>query len=130
MTGSEVATYTSRFNHLAILFPVMVTLEDKKIERYIRGLASLVQGLLTKSRPFTFDSAKKLAYQLIRRCIRQGTMASPVRKNHVGSTQTKFHVKSKGGGGRGGSKHHKPEPEPVIVYVPITNTLTPIQVLC
>ena len=35
MVGSDIVTYTDRFCDLAALCPEMVTLESKKIERYI-----------------------------------------------------------------------------------------------
>ena len=119
MQGSEIAAYTSQFNDLANLCQGMVTLEDKKTKRYTWGLASPVQGLVTASIPSTFDNAKQLAYQLTEQCIRQGTMAPPAEKNHVGSTKRKFQENPKEI-----SKHHKPEPEPVVIFAAITNTPT------
>ena len=38
MKGSEIAAYTNHFNDIAVLYPGMVTLEYKKIERYIWDL--------------------------------------------------------------------------------------------
>ncbi|KAI3790531.1 hypothetical protein L2E82_03636 [Cichorium intybus] len=119
MKGSEVTAYTSRFNDLASLCPGMVNPEYKKTEKYIWGLASPVQGLVTASKPTTFDSAKQLAYQLTEQCIRQGTMTPQMEKNQTESTKRKFHGKSKGN-----FKHHKPKSEPVTVYAAITNTPT------
>nr|KAJ0198575.1 hypothetical protein LSAT_V11C700368790 [Lactuca sativa] len=67
MQGFEIAACTSRFNELANLCPGMVPSEDKKIKRYIWGLASPVQGLVTASRPSTFDS----------------TLAPPIEKKNI-----------------------------------------------
>ncbi|XP_052627224.1 uncharacterized protein LOC128133733 [Lactuca sativa] len=120
MKGSEVAAYTFRFNDLANLCPGMVTPEDRKIERYIWGLASPVQGLVTTSKPSTFDSAKQLAYQLTGQCVRQGTMNPPAEKKNTGGTNRKFHGETKED-----SNHHKVEPEPLAVYAAVTNTPTP-----
>lgn len=39
MIGSDIAAYTSRFNDLAILCPGMITLESKKVERFISRLS-------------------------------------------------------------------------------------------
>ena len=64
MKGSDIASYIERFSDLALLSPEMVTQESKKVERYIWGLVSPVQDFLTTSRPTTFDSSKKLVYQL------------------------------------------------------------------
>ena len=74
MKGSDIAGYTQRFNELATLSPGMVTPEYKKIERYIWGLAPQIQGMVTASRPTTFDSAKRIATHLTTQAIRQGTM--------------------------------------------------------
>ena len=56
MEGSEVQAYTTWFTELAVLCPGMVTPVDKKIERYIWGLAPQIQSLVTASRPVTFES--------------------------------------------------------------------------
>ncbi|KAL7598104.1 hypothetical protein Lser_V15G22439 [Lactuca serriola] len=122
MQGSEVAAYTSRFEDLATLCPGMVPSEDKKTERYIWGLASPVQGLITASRPSTFDSAKQLAYELTEQCIRRGTMAPAKEKNQTGNSKRKFQGKPKGN-----FKHRKRNPEPVTVYAAVTTTPTPIK---
>nr|KAJ0219182.1 hypothetical protein LSAT_V11C300142380 [Lactuca sativa] len=45
MKGSEINAYTTRFNDLAVMCPTPVTPEYKKIERYIRGLASQIKGM-------------------------------------------------------------------------------------
>ena len=49
MKGFEIATYTNRFNDLAVLCSGMVTPEYKKIERYIWGLAPQIQGMVISS---------------------------------------------------------------------------------
>lgn len=64
MKGLEVASYTPQFNDLANICPGIVSPKYKKIERYIRVLASQIQGLVTASRPSTFNSVMQLAYQL------------------------------------------------------------------
>ncbi|XP_052619831.1 uncharacterized protein LOC128126133 [Lactuca sativa] len=96
MQGSEVAAYTSRFEDLATLCPGMVPSEDKKTERYIWGLASPVQDLVTASRPSTFDSAKQLAYELTEQCIRRGTMAPAKEKNQTGILRESSRESQKG----------------------------------
>ena len=61
MVGSDITTYTNRFSDLAILCLGMVSLESKKIERYIWGLSPQIRGSVLASKPVTFDSAKQLA---------------------------------------------------------------------
>lgn len=62
----NISTYTNRFNDLKILFPNFVNPEYKKVERYIGGLVQSIQGFVTTFRPSTYDSAKSLAYNLIK----------------------------------------------------------------
>lgn len=52
----------------------MVTLKNKKVERYIWGLSSQIQGHVLASNPSTFDSAKRLAQRLIDHEVRQGVI--------------------------------------------------------
>lgn len=57
-------------NDLATLCQNFVTLEYKKVEMYIWGFVQPIQGLVTTSRPSTYDSAKRLAFRLIKQEIR------------------------------------------------------------
>ncbi|KAI3740563.1 hypothetical protein L2E82_31031 [Cichorium intybus] len=61
MKGSDLTTYTNRFNDLATLCHAMVTPESVKVERYIWGLSPQIQGNVESASPATFDSAKRLA---------------------------------------------------------------------
>jgi len=74
MKGSEIQAYTTRFTELAVLCPVMVNPEYKKVERYIWGLAPHIQSMVTSASPATFESAKALAIQLADEGIRQEAM--------------------------------------------------------
>ena len=65
MKGSDIASYTSRFDDLALLCPGMVTPESKKIERFIWGLTQPTKGNVIAAKPDTYDSAKCLAQTLI-----------------------------------------------------------------
>ncbi|XP_023754914.2 uncharacterized protein LOC111903370 [Lactuca sativa] len=64
MKRSEIKAYTARFNDLALMCPTLMTLEYKKIERYIWGLASQLKGMVLASKPTTYDSTKRIAHQL------------------------------------------------------------------
>lgn len=90
MKGLEVIAYTSRFNDLAFIFLGMVNLKYKKTERYVWGLASPTQGLVTASITTIFDNAKHLTYQLTKQCIRQGTMTPQNEINHIGVQKRSF----------------------------------------
>ncbi|KAI3750191.1 hypothetical protein L2E82_20820 [Cichorium intybus] len=86
MKGSDLNAYTNRFNDLATLCPAMVTPESVKVERYIWGLSSQIQGNVEAASPATFDNAKRLAQRLVDHGVRQGTMTQkteqPREKDH------------------------------------------------
>ena len=65
MVGSDIKAYTDRFSNLPALCPGMVTPESKKVERYIWGLPSPIQGNVLATKPLTFDSVKRLARTLV-----------------------------------------------------------------
>ncbi|GJW31872.1 putative reverse transcriptase domain-containing protein [Tanacetum coccineum] len=46
---TDISSYTTRFNELALLCPGMVPTEQKKIEAYIRGLSKNIKGEVTSS---------------------------------------------------------------------------------
>ncbi|GJT80713.1 reverse transcriptase domain-containing protein [Tanacetum coccineum] len=48
--GTDVLSYTQRFQELALLCPKMVPIEEEKIERYIWGLPDNIQGNVTSAR--------------------------------------------------------------------------------
>nr|KAJ0185840.1 hypothetical protein LSAT_V11C900506620 [Lactuca sativa] len=101
MKGSE----TSRFNDLANLFPGMVTPEDRKIERYIWGLASPVQAISLSV---------------------EWTVCPTGYHEPTGREEEHWrHQKEVSWGKKEESKHHKVEPEPLAVYAAVTNTPTP-----
>nr|GEW46375.1 putative reverse transcriptase domain-containing protein [Tanacetum cinerariifolium] len=49
MIGTDVDKYTTRFHELARLVPRTVTPESKRIDRYIRGLASVIRRTMETS---------------------------------------------------------------------------------
>ncbi|KAK1408207.1 hypothetical protein QVD17_39842 [Tagetes erecta] len=74
MEGSEVEAYTTRSHELATLCPNMVDEDYKRIELYISGLPSQIQGLVTSSRPETIQDAIRLTHRLVEQAIEQGTL--------------------------------------------------------
>ncbi|GJR29976.1 putative reverse transcriptase domain-containing protein [Tanacetum coccineum] len=50
MVGAGHAAYTDRFHKLARLVPHLVTLESRKIERYVHGLAPQIRGMKVEKR--------------------------------------------------------------------------------
>ncbi|GJX48746.1 hypothetical protein Tco_0273936 [Tanacetum coccineum] len=57
-------------NELAVMCLTMVTLEYKKIERYIWGLPESIQGNVTSSKPATTHDDIRMAYNLIDQVVR------------------------------------------------------------
>lgn len=74
MKEADIAASTNYFNDLSTLCPRMVTLEYKKVERYIWALPQPIQGLVTTSKPSTYDSAKRFAFIMVNQEICGGTM--------------------------------------------------------
>ncbi|GKE05479.1 reverse transcriptase domain-containing protein [Tanacetum coccineum] len=68
--GNDITGYTTHFHELALLCPTMVTLEYKKIERYIRGLMQEIHGNVTSSKLTTLQSAMRMAHDLMEQVVR------------------------------------------------------------
>lgn len=83
MKEAHIAYYTNCFNDLTTLCPRMVTPEYNKIERYIWGLRQPIQGLLTASKPTTYDNAKRLTFNLTNQEICHSTMVQKVNLPNV-----------------------------------------------
>ncbi|GJX31943.1 putative reverse transcriptase domain-containing protein [Tanacetum coccineum] len=61
MVGAGHAAYTDRFHELARLVPHLVTLESRKIERYVYGLAPQIRGMVTATKPKTMQKAMQIS---------------------------------------------------------------------
>ncbi|GJT75968.1 reverse transcriptase domain-containing protein [Tanacetum coccineum] len=59
MVAAGHAAYTDRFHELARLVPLLVTPENKRIKRYIYGLASQIPGMVAATEPSTIQKAVK-----------------------------------------------------------------------
>ncbi|GKB45083.1 reverse transcriptase domain-containing protein, partial [Tanacetum coccineum] len=73
MVGSVIDGYTARFHELARLVQHMVTPENQRINRYIRGLAPKIKPHVTSSKPTTIQSAVSMANRLTTNGIKDGT---------------------------------------------------------
>ncbi|GKC78176.1 hypothetical protein Tco_1128950, partial [Tanacetum coccineum] len=60
-----IASYTERFNELALLCPDDVPNEKKKVELYIKGLPEIIKGEITSSRPAMLNEAVRMAHTLM-----------------------------------------------------------------
>ncbi|GJT60522.1 hypothetical protein Tco_1004055 [Tanacetum coccineum] len=73
MVGANHAGYTDRFHELAKLVPHLVTLESKRIGRYISRLAPQIHGMFQATQPITIHSAILTAGILTDEAVRCGT---------------------------------------------------------
>ncbi|GJR84611.1 hypothetical protein Tco_0155396 [Tanacetum coccineum] len=74
MGGVGHAAYTDRFHELARLVPHLVTLETKRIERYIYGLAPQIRGMVAATDPSTVQSAILKVGVLTDEAVRNGSL--------------------------------------------------------
>lgn len=95
MKNVDIAAYTRCFNDLSIFCPSFVTQECKNVERYIWGLVQPIQGLVTTSRPTTYNSAKRLAFTLTNQVIRKGNVVIKTGLPGSGNSKIKLDEDSK-----------------------------------
>ncbi|KAI3790948.1 hypothetical protein L2E82_04403 [Cichorium intybus] len=76
MEGTQIEKYIVRFHELARLVPHMVTPEEKRINRFIWGLAPEIRGMVTSANPTTIQSAVVLANRLTNDLIRTRATAT------------------------------------------------------
>ncbi|GJT74926.1 reverse transcriptase domain-containing protein [Tanacetum coccineum] len=74
MVGAGHAAYTDRFHELARLVPHLVTPENKRIERYIYGLALQIRTMVAATKPTTIQSVVLKARMLTDEAIRNGAL--------------------------------------------------------
>ncbi|GJT48758.1 reverse transcriptase domain-containing protein [Tanacetum coccineum] len=73
--GAHHAGYTNRFHELAKLVPHLVTLEAKRVTRYINGFPSQICRMLRATQPATIQAAILTAGILTDEAVHSGTLA-------------------------------------------------------
>nr|GEU49083.1 RNA-directed DNA polymerase homolog [Tanacetum cinerariifolium] len=68
--GTDLASYTQRFEELALLCGRMFSEESDKIEKYIEGLPNMIHGSVVASKPKTMQEAVEIATELMDKKIR------------------------------------------------------------
>nr|GEX00089.1 reverse transcriptase domain-containing protein [Tanacetum cinerariifolium] len=63
--GTDVVSYTQRFQELALLCGRMFLKESYKIEKYVSGLPDMIHGSVMASKPTTMQDAVKFATELM-----------------------------------------------------------------
>ncbi|GJR24280.1 putative reverse transcriptase domain-containing protein [Tanacetum coccineum] len=74
MVEASHAAYTDRFHELARLVPHLVTLESRKIERYVYGLAPQIRGMVAATEPKTIHKVVQISGVLTNEAIRNGSI--------------------------------------------------------
>nr|GFB39758.1 hypothetical protein [Tanacetum cinerariifolium] len=68
--GTDLASYTQRYQELALLCGRMFSEESDKIEKYIRGLPNMIHGSVVASKPKTMQEAIEITTALMDKKIR------------------------------------------------------------
>ncbi|GJU51821.1 reverse transcriptase domain-containing protein [Tanacetum coccineum] len=68
--GTDLTSYTQRFQELALLCGRMFPEESDKIEKYVGGLPDMIHGSVVASKPKTMQEAVEIATELIDKKIR------------------------------------------------------------
>nr|GFA41303.1 retrotransposon protein, putative, Ty3-gypsy subclass [Tanacetum cinerariifolium] len=62
--GTDLASYTQRYQELALLYGRMFSKESDKIEKYVGGLPDMIHGIVVASKPKTMQEAIEIATEL------------------------------------------------------------------
>nr|GFB87243.1 hypothetical protein [Tanacetum cinerariifolium] len=68
--GTDLASYTQRYQELALLCERMFSEESDKIEKYAEGLPNMIHGSVVASKPKTMQEAIEIATELMDKKIR------------------------------------------------------------
>nr|GFC53003.1 hypothetical protein [Tanacetum cinerariifolium] len=68
--GIDLASYTQRFQELALLCGRMFSKESYKVEKYVRGLPDMIHGSVVACKPKTIQEAIKIATELMDKKVR------------------------------------------------------------
>nr|GEV30610.1 putative reverse transcriptase domain-containing protein [Tanacetum cinerariifolium] len=83
MVGAGHATYTHRFHELAWLVLHLVTLDSRKIERYVYGLAPQIHGMVAATEPKTMQKVVQIFGVLTDEVVRNGSIKKVEKKGNV-----------------------------------------------
>nr|GFB17899.1 putative reverse transcriptase domain-containing protein [Tanacetum cinerariifolium] len=83
--STDLASYTQRYQELALLCGRMFSEESDKIEKYIKGLPDMIHGSVVVSKPKTMQEAIEIATKLMDKKIRTFAEPSGEKKQYGGS---------------------------------------------
>nr|GEW98459.1 hypothetical protein [Tanacetum cinerariifolium] len=84
--GTDLASYTQRFQELALLCERMFFEEADKIEKYVRGLPDMIHGSVVASKPKTMQEVIEIATELMDKKIRTFAERETVSKRKFKNT--------------------------------------------
>nr|GEX79204.1 hypothetical protein [Tanacetum cinerariifolium] len=84
--GTDLASYTQRFQELALLYGRMFSEESDMIEKYVGGLPDMIHGSVVSSKPKTMQEAIEIATELMDKKIRTFAERETVSKRKFGNT--------------------------------------------
>nr|GFA10818.1 hypothetical protein [Tanacetum cinerariifolium] len=87
--GTDLASYTQRYQELALLCGRMFSEESDKIEKYIRGLPDMIHGSVVASKPKTMQEAIEIATELMDKKICTFAERETASKRNVKATKPK-----------------------------------------
>nr|GFB94058.1 hypothetical protein [Tanacetum cinerariifolium] len=68
--GTDLASYTQRFQELALLCERMFSKESGKVEKYVGGLPDMIHGSVVASKPKTMQDVIEIATEVIDKKVR------------------------------------------------------------
>nr|GEU86902.1 hypothetical protein [Tanacetum cinerariifolium] len=83
------AAYTDTLHELARLVPHLVTLKNKRINRYVYDLALQIQGMVAVTKPTTIQKVVQIAGTLTDEAIRNGSIKKNPEKRGTGGEPSK-----------------------------------------
>ncbi|GJX09198.1 putative reverse transcriptase domain-containing protein [Tanacetum coccineum] len=89
MVGAGHAAYTDRFHELARLVPHLVTSKNRRIGRYVYGLAPQIRGMVAATEPTTIQSVVLKVGVLTDEAIRNGSIKKNPEKRGNGGEPSK-----------------------------------------
>ncbi|GKE40873.1 reverse transcriptase domain-containing protein [Tanacetum coccineum] len=90
MVGADHAAYTNRFHELARLVPHLVTPQNKRIERYIYGLAPQIRRMVPATEPTIIQKAMQKYGTLTDESIRNGSLKKNTEKRGSGGEPSRY----------------------------------------
>ncbi|GJY81689.1 putative reverse transcriptase domain-containing protein [Tanacetum coccineum] len=84
MVGADHVAYTDRFHELARLVPHFVTLESRKIKRYVYVLAPQIRGMVAAMKPKTIQKVVQISGALTDEAVRNESIKKVKKRGNVG----------------------------------------------